>query len=58
MPTDPTNRFSSRVQHYVRSRPDYPRAFYSFLQTDLGLAREWTIADVGSGTGISARPLL
>jgi SAM-dependent methyltransferase len=57
-PQDHTRRFSDRVQHYVRSRPDYPRAFYTFLQTDLGLTRDWAIADIGSGTGISARPLL
>jgi SAM-dependent methyltransferase len=55
---DPTHRFSDRVEHYVRSRPDYPRAFYDFLHTDLALAPNAAIADVGSGTGISARPLL
>jgi SAM-dependent methyltransferase len=55
---DPAHRFSDRVEHYVRSRPDYPRAFYDFLHTDLALAPPATIADIGSGTGISARPLL
>jgi SAM-dependent methyltransferase len=55
---DPTHRFSDRVEHYVRSRPDYPSAFYDFLHTDLALAPSATIADVGSGTGISAGPLL
>jgi SAM-dependent methyltransferase len=55
---NPTHRFSDRVEHYVRSRPDYPRAFYDFLHADLALAPPAAIADVGSGTGISARPLL
>jgi SAM-dependent methyltransferase len=58
MPSDPTTRFSDRVQHYVRSRPNYPAAFYDFLDHDLNLPKPATIADVGSGTGISARPLL
>src|SRR4051794_24616682 len=55
---NPTTRFSDRVEHYVRSRPDYPRAFYDFLHTDLAVAPSSTIADIGSGTGISACPLL
>jgi SAM-dependent methyltransferase len=55
---DATNRFSDRVEHYVRSRPEYPRAFYAFLRDDLGLTPAWVVADVGSGTGISTRPLL
>lgn len=53
-----TTRFSDRVEHYVRSRPDYPRAFYDFLRADLALTPASVIADIGSGTGISARPLL
>jgi SAM-dependent methyltransferase len=55
---NPTTRFSDRVEHYVRSRPDYPRAFYEFLRTDLGLTPNSVVADIGSGTGISTRPLL
>jgi SAM-dependent methyltransferase len=54
----PTTRFSDRVEHYVRSRPDYPRAFYDFLRTDLALTPPSIVADIGSGTGISTRPLL
>jgi len=58
MAADPTQRFSDRVDHYVRSRPSYPDAFYAFLRDDLGLTPGWTIADIGSGTGISTAPLL
>jgi SAM-dependent methyltransferase len=55
---DSTQRFSDRVEHYVRSRPNYPDAFYEFLWTELGLTPDGAVADIGSGTGISARPLL
>src|SRR4051812_26315568 len=58
MAADPKDRFSDRVVHYARSRPSYPPAFYKFLKSDLGLAPGAVVADVGSGTGISARPLL
>jgi SAM-dependent methyltransferase len=53
-----TERFSDRVEHYVRSRPSYPPQFYDFLENDLRLPKPATIADIGSGTGISTRPLL
>jgi SAM-dependent methyltransferase len=55
---DPKERFSTRVLHYARSRPSYPPVFYRFLETVLALPASATIADIGSGTGISARPLL
>jgi hypothetical protein len=58
MRADSTQRFSDRADHYVRARPNYPQAFFDFLRADLGLAPAWSIADIGSGTGISARPFL
>ncbi|MDB5319987.1 MAG: methylase involved in ubiquinone/menaquinone biosynthesis [Phycisphaerales bacterium] len=58
MSADSTQRFSDRVEHYVRSRPNYPTAFYEFLEKDLQLPSPMAVADIGSGTGISARPLL
>jgi ubiquinone/menaquinone biosynthesis C-methylase UbiE len=58
MPADPTQRFSDRVAHYVRARPSYPPDFYTFLREELDLTPAWTVADIGSGTGISAAPLL
>src|SRR4051794_4778736 len=39
-----TERFSDRVEHYVRSRPNYPTAFYDFLENDLRLPNPATIA--------------
>ena len=56
--TDPTTRFSDRVAHYVRSRPGYPADLIPALQADPGLAPDWTVADVGSGTGLSTVPFL
>src|SRR5690349_7623591 len=56
--TASTQRFSDRVEYYVRSRPSYPTEFYDFLDRDLKLPKPATIADIGSGTGISAAPLL
>jgi SAM-dependent methyltransferase len=58
MAADPTQRFSDRVENYVRARPGYPEAFFDFLRAEIGLTAEWAIADIGSGTGISGAPLL
>jgi SAM-dependent methyltransferase len=55
---DATRRFSSRVADYVRYRPRYPQALYRFLEGHVGFASGLTVADVGSGTGIFAEPLL
>jgi SAM-dependent methyltransferase len=52
MSTDPTRRFSNRVEDYIRYRPNYPRALVGLLEDECGLTRESVIADVGSGTGI------
>ena len=56
--SDPTGRFSSRVANYIRYRPDYPPALYQFLRDGIGMTNGVVVADVGSGTGIFARPLL
>jgi SAM-dependent methyltransferase len=49
---DPTARFTGRVEHYIRSRPRYPRDIVDTLERRCGLSRASTIADVGSGTGM------
>lgn len=54
----PTDRFSDRVENYVRYRPSYPAAVLDVLREEIGLTPDWSIADVGSGTGISAALLL
>jgi ubiquinone/menaquinone biosynthesis C-methylase UbiE len=47
-----TERFSSRVDNYVRYRPRYPKGVLETLQRDCGLTKTSVMADVGSGTGI------
>jgi SAM-dependent methyltransferase len=49
---DPTKRFSSRVDNYVKYRPNYPAKAFSLLEAECGLTPESVIADLGSGTGI------
>lgn len=49
---DPTRRFSSRVENYVKYRPSYPQAIVECLREACGLTAESVIADVGSGTGL------
>lgn len=53
-----TARFSDRVADYVRYRPDYPRALLDWLRNELGVTSGWEVADIGAGTGISARMFL
>lgn len=55
---DPTRRFTSRVDDYVRSRPGYPDAILDVLREDVGLAPDHVVADLGAGTGLSAEPFL
>jgi ubiquinone/menaquinone biosynthesis C-methylase UbiE len=55
---DPLNRFSSRVQDYVKYRPGYPYEIAGFLATTCSLTPSSVIADVGSGTGIFSELLL
>lgn len=58
MEPDPTKRFSSRVEDYIRYRPSYPAEVISWLTAECGLARGSRIADIGSGTGILSRLFL
>jgi ubiquinone/menaquinone biosynthesis C-methylase UbiE len=50
--TDPLNRFSNRVENYVKYRPGYPGGVIELLKSECGLTQDAVIADVGSGTGI------
>ena len=51
-------RFSNRARNYVKYRPDYPREILDFLGDEAGFTKFSTVADIGSGTGISARLFL
>jgi len=50
---DSTQRFSNRVDNYVKFRPGYPAQILRFLEADHGFTPDWVVADIGSGTGIS-----
>lgn len=49
---NPINRFSNRVDDYVRYRPGYPPGVVDLLVSECGLTSDSVVADVGSGTGI------
>lgn len=55
---EPKERFSERVDDYVRFRPGYPRELFDLLVRETGLGPGKVVADVGSGTGIFTRFLL
>jgi SAM-dependent methyltransferase len=55
---NPTQRFSSRVDNYVRYRPGYPAAVIDLLKKECGLTPSTMVADIASGTGIFTRMLL
>ena len=51
-------RFSNRVENYVKYRPGYPPEMMEFFGSELGLTPGAVVADIGSGTGLSTRPFL
>ena len=51
-------RFSNRVDSYVKYRPAYPEEIIPFLREHGILQKGSVIADIGSGTGISAELFL
>ena len=52
MSPDPTQRFSSRVEDYIRYRPSYPAEVIAYLERECGLTPQSRVADIGSGTGL------
>jgi SAM-dependent methyltransferase len=56
--SNPTERFSSRVEEYVKYRPGYPVALIETLATTHGLQPTSTVADIGSGPGQLTRLFL
>jgi SAM-dependent methyltransferase len=56
--TDTTKRFSNRVENYVRYRPSYPPEVLQIFENEMNLQKKSVVADVGSGTGISAKIFL
>ena len=56
--SQPTERFSTKVENYLKYRPHYPAAVLELLQRQIVLTPEWVIADIGSGTGFSSELFL
>ena len=56
--TDPTTRFSGRVDNYIKYRPTYPHEVLAYLKNTCGLTTDSIIADIGAGTGIFTTLLL
>lgn len=52
------NRFSDRVDAYISARPSYPAALLDAIHDAAGWHTPRIIADIGSGTGISAAALI
>jgi SAM-dependent methyltransferase len=52
MTNDPTGRFSTRVNDYVKYRPGYPPAVLRLLEQECRLDPASVVADIGSGTGL------
>lgn len=51
-------RFTDTVENYLRYRPSYPQAILQLAIEQCGLNKQSVIADIGSGTGFSAKLFL
>jgi SAM-dependent methyltransferase len=56
--TNSVERFSNRVENYVKYRPSYPKEVLETFRDEMNLRENSVIADIGSGTGISAKLFL
>lgn len=56
--SDTVERFSNRVQNYTKYRPTYPKEILYLFREKMNLQPDSVVADIGSGTGISARLFL
>jgi SAM-dependent methyltransferase len=55
---DSKERFTNRVDTYVKYRPTYPKEAIDYLYSTVGLKADSLVADVGAGTGIFSTLLL
>lgn len=53
-----TERFTNRVENYIKYRPDYPREILDVFRREMNLQPSSVVADIGAGTGISAKMFL
>ena len=52
---DNKEKFTNRVENYAKYRPTYPQEFIQYLSSDVGIAEDAVVADIGAGTGILTR---
>jgi len=48
---DTKNRFSEKVDNYIKFRPHYPKSLIGFMEQNIILKKDYYIADIGAGTG-------
>jgi SAM-dependent methyltransferase len=53
-----TGRFTVRADDYSKYRPGYPHRIIGILEREVGLTRDQTVADIGSGTGLLTKLFL
>jgi SAM-dependent methyltransferase len=58
MKLSPAERFSSRVDAYLKYRPTYPPEIIEYLKSETLLSSEHIVADIGSGTGFLSKIFL
>jgi ubiquinone/menaquinone biosynthesis C-methylase UbiE len=51
-------RFSDRVENYVKYRPGYPPGVLELFRREMNLRQDSIVADIGAGTGISSKMFL
>src|SRR5687767_14757757 len=56
--TDTVERFSNRIENYVKYRPGYPPQVLDLFREEMNLHQSSIIADIGSGTGIFTKIFL
>ena len=54
---NPLTRFSDKAENYTKYRPIYPDAVIDKILENLTSVNQFVAADIGAGTGISARQL-
>ena len=58
MAEDFTKRFTGRASFYSTSRPNYPRRILNILRSEIDFDETYTVADIGSGTGLLSQLFL
>lgn len=49
---DSKDKFTNKVEEYIKYRPSYPKEFIDYLFNEVGISSDSIVADIGAGTGI------